>query len=40
MTLELLLLTPYAAIGASLLLVITVATTCHVQERSFDNRAL
>jgi hypothetical protein len=31
MSMELLLLTPYVAITASLLLVVTVAVTCHMQ---------
>lgn len=34
MSMELLLLTPYVAITASLLLVITVAVTCHMQTAS------
>lgn len=33
MSLELLLFTPYAAIAASLLLIITVAMTCRLQPR-------
>jgi hypothetical protein len=40
MSMELLLITRYAAIAASVLLAVTVAMTCHLQPCDSDNRAI
>lgn len=40
MSMEILLVAPYLAITASLLLIVTVAMTCHLQPHHSDTRTI